>query len=117
MRDGTRGRKSTRNCKENNTFLTKYFFSTEMLMSILGCLGLLWFLLSLRFQNIDSFVTVVLDVRSKKSKDLLKIISKKDGIEDILFTNNNAIAYVKFSRSKLDKKIFDDLTYLGDFDG
>ena len=88
-----------------------------MLMSILGCLGLLWFLLSLRFQNIDSFVTVVLDVRSKKNKDLLKIISKKDGIEDILFTNNNAIAYVKFSRSKLDKKIFDDLTYLGDFDG
>ena len=49
--------------------------------------------------------------------DLLKIISKKDGIEDILFTNNNAIAYVKFSRSKLDKKIFDDLTYLGDVDG
>ena len=92
-------------------------FGTEMLMSILGCLGLLWFLLSLRFQNIDSFVTVVLDVRSKKNKDLLKIISKKDGIEDILFTNNNAIAYVKFSRSKLDKKIFDDLTYLGDFDG
>ena len=92
-------------------------FGTEMLMSILGCLGLLWFLFSLRFQNIDSFVTVVLDVRSKKNKDLLKIISKKDGIEDILFTNNNAIAYVKFSRSKLDKKIFDDLTYLGDFDG
>ena len=92
-------------------------FGTEMLMSILGCLGLLWFLFSLRFQNIDSFVTVVLDVRSKKNKDLLKIISKKDGIEDILFTNNDAIAYVKFSRSKLDKKIFDDLTYLGDFDG
>ena len=46
-----------------------------------------------------------------------KIISKKDGIEDILFMNNNAIAYVKFSRSKLDKKIFDDLTYLGDVDG
>ena len=61
--------------------------------------------------------TIVLDITSKKYKDLLKIISKQEGIEDILITDGDSVAYVKVNKVRFDFNRFDDLMFLGDGNG
>ena len=92
-------------------------FNSIQIFSFFGSLIILWFGLVWRFGNIEPLQTIVLDITSKKSKDLLKIISKQEGIEDILITDEDSVAYVKINKVRFDFKRFDDLMFLGDGNG